>query len=83
MGVVDFLVGMYFEPETRRFKNYQAETIHYGWEEQPARGYLNYMEKQKIEDYLNRDNPNYEQQVYEPHPDTIPFGMPSAEEAPF
>lgn len=83
MGVVDFLVGMYFEPETRRFKNYQAETIHYGWEEQPTQGYLNYMEKQKIEDYLNRDNPNYEQQVYEPQPDNIPFGMPSAEEAPF
>ena len=35
-GVVDFLVGMYFEPETRRFKNYQAETIHYGWEDQPV-----------------------------------------------
>lgn len=35
-GIVDYLVGMYFEPETRRFKNFQAESIHYGWEEQPT-----------------------------------------------
>ena len=41
------------------------------------------MEKQKIENYLNRDNPNYEQQVCEPQPDNVPFGMPSSEEAPF
>lgn len=35
-GVVDYLVGMYYESETKRFKNYKAEHIIYNWEEQPA-----------------------------------------------
>lgn len=34
-GVVDLLVGMYYEIETKRFKNHKAEHIIYGWEEQP------------------------------------------------
>ncbi len=33
MGVVDYLVGMYYEAESRRLKNNIAEHIHYGWEE--------------------------------------------------
>lgn len=32
-GVVDYTVGLFYEPETRRFKNYKAENIHYDWEE--------------------------------------------------
>lgn len=39
-GVVDYLVGMYYEPETKRFKNYKAEHIVYNWEEQPSQGTL-------------------------------------------
>lgn len=35
-GVQDFLFGMYYEPQTKRFKNDITETIHYGWEEQPT-----------------------------------------------
>ena len=31
-GVVDYFCGMYFEPESRRFKNTIDEDIHYGWE---------------------------------------------------
>lgn len=34
MGVVDLMVGMHYEFESRRFKNTQYETIHYGWEEE-------------------------------------------------
>lgn len=34
-GVVDFLVGMYYEVETKRFKNYKAEHIVYGWQDEP------------------------------------------------
>lgn len=33
MGVVDYLVGMYYESESRRLKNSIAEHIHYGWED--------------------------------------------------
>lgn len=36
MGVVDYLVGLYFEPESRRLKNSIAEHIVYGWVEPPA-----------------------------------------------
>lgn len=32
-GVVDFVVGLYYEIETKRFKNSKAEQIHYDWEE--------------------------------------------------
>lgn len=32
-GVVDYLVGMYYEPESRRLKNSIAEHIIYGWED--------------------------------------------------
>ena len=32
-GVVDFMCGMYYDSISRRFKNYDAEAIHYGWEE--------------------------------------------------
>lgn len=32
-GVADFVVGLFYEPETRRFKNSKAESIHYDWEE--------------------------------------------------
>lgn len=35
LGVVDTLCGMYYEIETRRFKNDIAEHIVYGWQEEP------------------------------------------------
>ena len=35
MGVVDLLVGMYYEIESRRLKNSIAEHIVYGWQEEP------------------------------------------------
>lgn len=33
-GVVDFVVGLFYEIETKRFKNSKTEQIHYDWEEQ-------------------------------------------------
>lgn len=35
LGVVDLIVGMYYEQETRRLKNEIAEHIVYGWQEEP------------------------------------------------
>lgn len=34
-GICDVLVGMYYEIESRRFKNSEFEDIHYGWEAVP------------------------------------------------
>lgn len=36
MGVVDALIGLYYEKETRRIKNEMAENIVYGWDDSPA-----------------------------------------------
>ena len=35
-GIVDLMVGMHYEIESRRFKNAQDENVHYGWEVQPV-----------------------------------------------
>lgn len=35
VGVVDLLVGLYYENESRRLKNDIAEHINYGWQEEP------------------------------------------------
>lgn len=35
-GVVDYLVGMFYEIETRRFKSSESEHIVYGWQETPV-----------------------------------------------
>lgn len=35
MGIVDYLVGMYFEPESRRLKNTVAEHLVFDWQREP------------------------------------------------
>ena len=69
-GVVDSICGMYYEVESRRFKNSNEEYIHYGWEEQGSQQSIPYEQPQE----------------YQPHPsakDDLPF-MPAEEgEAPF
>lgn len=40
LGVTDFLVGLYYEPESRRLKNSIAESVMYGWYEQPTQSAL-------------------------------------------
>ena len=47
-GVVDYLVGMYYEVETKRFKNYKAEHIVYGWQDDPVPPMIAQEEKQDI-----------------------------------
>lgn len=41
-GVVDLLVGMHYEIESRRFKNSQEEVITYGWERQAEQTNMNF-----------------------------------------
>ncbi len=43
-GVVDYLTGMFYEIETKRFKNYKAEHIVYGWQDEPTQIPLSYEE---------------------------------------
>lgn len=51
-GVVDSICGMYYEVESRRFKNSNEEYIHYGWEEQPNQQSIPY-EHPKEENNIN------------------------------
>jgi hypothetical protein len=36
MGVTDYLIGMYYEKESRRLKNTRAEHLIYGWADERA-----------------------------------------------
>jgi hypothetical protein len=49
MGVVDHLVGMYYEMESRRLKNSIAEHIIYGWQEEPTQVRIEYNESSESE----------------------------------
>lgn len=65
-GVVDCLVGMYYEIPTRRFKNTESEDIHYGWEEEPVQQSLSYEQHQS-------DLEKFQQQ-YDNASSNLPFG---------
>ena len=43
-GVVDYFVGLFYEPESRRLKNSVAEHIIYGWEEVGVQSEIEYGE---------------------------------------
>lgn len=61
MGVVDLMVGMHYEIESRRFKNTPDERIRYGWEEEPQQQTINYYEPRKEEEIINAPyDPNEE-----------------------
>ena len=56
-GVVDHLVGMYYEPESRRLKNSIAEHIVYGWEEAPTQVELPTTEDEFAHNDFDNENP--------------------------
>lgn len=58
-GVVDYLVGMYYETETKRFKNYKAEHIVYNWEEQPTQVDLSTMSSDPMNEFSIRESVEY------------------------
>ena len=41
-GVMDYLIGLYYEKETRRIKNSIAENVIYRWHEQPVQTEIDY-----------------------------------------
>lgn len=76
-GIVDLMVGMHYEIESRRFKNTAIEDIHYGWEQEPVQGVLPIAETEHVE--------VYSEQKETPYTATdMPFAPPSADDdAPF
>lgn len=72
-GVNDYLVGMYYEVESKRFKNYEAEYICYGWQDPPIQQPL--ITIPPIEYHPDH--------THEPETrDDMPFGAP-IDESPF
>ena len=53
LGVVDELIGMYYEPESRRLKNTIDEHIIYGWQESPIQ-----QELPQLNEFDNNDFEN-------------------------
>ena len=48
-GIVDLMVGMHYEVESRRFKNTLDEDIHYAWEQIPTEQRIDFVEPKQIE----------------------------------
>ena len=76
-GVVDLMVGMQYEIESRRFKNDVNENVQYGWEKEPTQSTMTFNEQPKQQynadwNYSNDDANN-----------DMPFGAPSDNAAPF
>lgn len=66
-GVVDTMIGLHYEIESRRFKNSESENIEYGWKHKSVQTYIQYSDD-------NLEN--------EAIPDGMPFGE-TIDEAPF
>lgn len=76
-GVVDLMVGMQYEIESRRFKNDVNENVQYGWEIEPTQSTMTFDEQPKQQynaDWNYRNNDAN---------DDMPFGAPSDDAAPF
>ena len=48
-GIVDYMVGMHYEIESRRFKNTQDEVVHYGWEETATQQQMQFQQPQPMQ----------------------------------
>lgn len=73
MGVMDLLVGMYYEVESRRLKNEISENIVYGWQEQPAQLTFEPTPESDVSDL---------QDIYDNMSNQLPFGS-ELQELPF
>lgn len=76
-GIVDLMVGMQYEIESRRFKNDVNENVQYGWEIEPTQSTMTFNEPPKPPydadwNYRNDDANN-----------DMPFGAPTDDAAPF
>lgn len=57
-GVVDLLVGMHYEVESRRFKNYLDENVRYSWESEPVQSTMSFYEPNETESDLPFEAPS-------------------------
>jgi thioredoxin-related protein/uncharacterized protein YlbG (UPF0298 family) len=76
-GVVDLMVGMHYEIESRRFLNYPTERIVYGWETVEQQPTITYPEQESSDGYV----PIVSQSQMEQFAQSMPFEPPTNNEA--
>lgn len=82
-GIVDLMVGMQYEIESRRFKNTTEENVQYGWELEPQQNTIDF------EDRQDKENVDvYTEFIDKPYGTTdvdssLPFGAQIDGDAPF
>lgn len=84
-GIVDLMVGMQYEIESRRFKNDVNENVQYGWELEPVQGTMQFeQQKEQIQVYTEfSDKPYAETTANMPQDENMPFGAPTDDAVPF
>lgn len=87
-GVVDLMVGMQYEIESRRFKNDINENIQYGWELEPTQGTMAFDDTQGGQLYHQTHEMPLEQKempftAIHGSSNDMPFAAPIAGDAPF
>ena len=76
-GIVDLMVGMQYEIESRRFKNTTEENVQYGWEREPTQSTMSFDNNhEQVSNYITT------QPVNNGVDENLPFGAPMGD-APF
>ena len=76
-GIVDLMVGMHYEIESRRFKNTAQECVQYGWEREPTQSTMTFDNNPaQVSNYITTQPANNGVD------DNLPFGAPM-DDAPF
>lgn len=81
-GIVDLMVGMHYEVESRRFKNTLDETIQYAWERDPVQETMQY----PTEQFYEQPQPQYYEQPpmqYDTQDSSMPFAPITDDSPPF
>jgi len=83
-GIVDLMVGMQYEIESRRFKNTMDENVQYGWEQEPVQGTMSFESGQQYHQapQMPTESPKMaNMDAFQPT-DDMPFGA-TMDSAPF
>ena len=76
-GIVDLMVGMQYEIESRRFKNTTEENVQYGWEREPTQSTMSFDNNhEQVSNYITTQHANNGVD------ENLPFGAPM-DDAPF
>ena len=82
-GIVDLMVGMQYEIESRRFKNTTEENVQYGWELEPQQNTIDFedrQEKENVDVYTEFGDKPYDTNDVD---SSLPFGAQIDGDAPF